>query len=307
MAHEKGIKPLNTNKTAIFSVVLLFAILLPVWGNESSINFDTSVSVDWRRAEISMQTSFNLAQAGLRLPTGRLMGEDILQRAWPRLFRPHLLSIRVDSVSSIRNLVERGNLSLQDLDNISRRAQSTPASLSHDMGSMIGRYTVSIEEISGRLLTHRWAEEPDRPLIPVPTADYTGIIIIADRELPVRGRHGQALVEPALFPRIWDTDMNLIYERNMLQPTGGNPALMLRYASAESILRPTPSGLEGELAALVGPRPLRVFAREVFGVYPTDPVIDRDDAMRILSSDNNRRLLREGRVVLVLNAAMLGH
>jgi len=286
------------------ALFLFLAALFPAWGNESAINFTVSTSVDWQRGELYAQTSFNLAQAGLRLPAGRLMGEDILQRAWPRLFRPQLLSLRVDSNSTIEDLIERGELSLQDMDNISRRARKTPPSFSADMATMIGRYTVFVEEISSLLIRHRRIFEPVRPLIPVPTVDYTGIIIIADRELPVRGRNATALVEPGLLPKIWDTNMNLIHERGMVDPAR---ILMVRYADAESIFRPTPSGLEGELAALVGPRPARIFAREVFGIYPTDPVIDHRDALRILSSDNNRRLLREGRVVIVLDAGMLGN
>jgi hypothetical protein len=34
-------------------------------------------------------------------------------------------------------------------------------------------------------------------------------------------------------------------------------------------------------------------------------VIDREDALKILSSENNRRLLMEGRVALVLNETKL--
>jgi len=286
------------------ALFLLLAALFPAWGNESAINFTTSASIDWQRGELSAQTSFNIAQAGLRLPAGRLLGEDILQRAWPRLSRPHLLSLRVDSNSTIRSLIERGELSLQDVDTISRRARKTPPSLSADMANMIGRYTVYVEEISSLLIRHRHTFEPVRPVVPVPTVDYTGIIIIADRELPVWGRHAASLVEPSLFPKIWDTNMNLIYERGMVDP---DRILMVRYAAAESIFRPTPSGLDGELAALVGPRPARIFARGVFGIYPTDPVIDHNDALRILSSDHNRRLLREGRVVIVLDGTRLGN
>jgi len=290
------------------ALALFLAALLPLspWASESHVHFDVSASVDWRSGELFAQTSFNLAQAGLRLPSGRLMGEDVLQRAWPRLSRPYLFSIRVDSEFTVGDLVERGEISLRDIDSISRNARMTPPSLSPDMTSMTGRYTVSLEELGGLLVRHRRAAEPDRPLIPVPAADYTGIIIIADRELPVRGRHGTALIQPGLFPRIWDTQMNLIFERNMTDPLVLNGALIVRYAAPESVLRPTPSGLEGELAAFAGPRPLRIFAREAFGIYPTDPVIDRSDALRILSSDNNRRLLREGRVVLVLDAGQLG-
>jgi hypothetical protein len=170
---------------------------------------------------------------------------------------------------------------------------------------MTGRYTMLMDRISALFTRHRQPIQPPRPLIRAQSADYSGIIIIADGELPVHGRRGQALVEPCIFPKIWDTEMNLVYERNMLNPDSVTGNRMVRYTARESIFRPSPSGLEGELAALVGHNPLRILAREVFGANPTDPVIDREDALKILSSENNRRLLREGRVVLVLNEAKL--
>jgi hypothetical protein len=46
-------------------------------------------------------------------------------------------------------------------------------------------------------------------------------------------------------------------------------------------------------------------ARGLFGVLPTDPVIDREDALLILSSENNRKLLNEGRIVIVLDKKQL--
>jgi hypothetical protein len=50
---------------------------------------------------------------------------------------------------------------------------------------------------------------------------------------------------------------------------------------------------------------LRIIASGIFGVRPTDPIIDRDDALLIISSENNRRLLREGKVVIVLDDSVI--
>ena len=286
-----------------FAGALLAALFLSntAWSQENQVRFVTSGSVNWLQKEMNAQVSFDLAQAGIKLPAGRLMGEETLSEAYPRLLRPHILSIKLDSGSLVRNLVDNGEISLEDIDRISLEAVEA-TSLSADLSQMIGRYTISVGRISSLLIKHRGALEPPRPLIPVQTADYTGIIIIATEELPVRGRRAQALAEPCLFPKIWDTGMNLIYERNMFE-SRDNP--MIRYALEENIFRPTPSGLDGELALLAGTNPLRILAREVYGIYPTDLVIDQSDALKILSSENNRRLLREGRVILVLNNAKL--
>jgi len=287
------------------SIALCFLILAvsSAWGQQAS--FNVSSSVDWIKGELYSEVSFDLAQAGVRLPTGRFLAEEILKDAYPELLRPNLLSLRLDSNTTVANLAERGELPLALLDSICLEAEKVPPSLSPDLKRMTGRYTMPMDRISALFTRHRQAIEPPRPLIRAQTADYTGIIIIADSELPVHGRRGQALVEPCIFPKIWDTDMNLVFERNMLGVEGQTGNRMVRYIARESIFRPSPSGLEGELAALLGPNPLRIIAREVFGLNPTDPVIDREDALKILSSENNRRLLREGRVALVLNETKL--
>jgi hypothetical protein len=290
------------NKKSIALYLLILAVL-PAWGQQAS--FNVSSSVDWVKGELYSEVSFDLAQAGVKLPTGRFLAEEILQDAYPELLRPNLLSLRLDSNTTVANLAERGELSLALLDSICLEAEKVPPSLSQDLKRMTGRYTMLMDKISALFTRHRQAIEPPRPLIRAQTVDYTGIIIIADSELPVHGRRGQALLEPCIFPKIWDTEMNLIFERNMLEPYGPTGNRMVHYIARESIFRASPSGLEGELAALLGSNPLRIIAREVFGVSPTDPVIDREDALKILSSENNRRLLREGRVALVLNDTKL--
>jgi hypothetical protein len=285
------------------ALCLLILAVFPIWGQQAS--FSVSSSVDWVKGELYSEVSFDLAQAGVRLPTGRFLAEEILNDAYPELLRPNLLSLRLDSNTTVANMAERGELPLALLDSICLEAEKVPPSLSPDLKRMTGRYTMLLDRISALFTLHRQAIEPPKPLIRAPSADYTGIIIIADSELPVHGRRGQALLEPCIFPKIWDTDMNLIFERNMLEPESPTGNRMVRYIARESIFRPSPSGLEGELAALLGSNPLRIIAREIYGVNPTDPVIDREDALKILSSENNRRLLREGRVALVLNETKL--
>ena len=291
------------NRPELLLIIALF--LLGTAGIEAQVRFDVSSSIDWTVRELDTLASFNLLQAGIRLPTGRSMGEEILRQSFARLVRANLLTIRVDSTSTVQDLVDRGEISLEELDRICLAAEKTPPSLSTDLSQMTGRYKVFMEKISARLLSHRRAIEPPRPLIPIHAADYTGIIIIANDTLPIHGRLSQALVVPCLFPKIWDTNMELVYERNMFDPGMKEESLMVRYTTPENIFRSTPSGLEGELDALVGPNPLRIFAREVFGVNPTDLVIDREDSLKILSTENNRSLLRDGKVALVLDEKTL--
>jgi hypothetical protein len=167
---------------------------------------------------------------------------------------------------------------------------------------MFSNYTVPITSISAALLRHDRPSQVSRTLNPVSTARYTGIIIIASDSLPVHGMRSSTLAIPCLFPKIWDSDMNLIYERSMLV-SHNNP--MVRYSTLPNIFQNNPSGLSSELQKVVGDRPLRIFARGVFGINPTDLIIDRIDAMQIIASEENRRLLSEGKVAFILDESVM--
>ena len=268
-----------------------------------------SALLDWEKGELEAVTNLDLSSTGIRFPSGRSQAEEILKEEYIGLIRPLLLSLQADSSSTVEELVHRGEFDLKDLDAICLGARMVPPAFSADLTRFSGRYTVTLSRLSAALVRHRQAGNVNRLIIPSPSANYTGIIIIADNPLPIHGRNTSSLVYPCLFPKIWDTNMNLIYERNLTDPalsgSGKNP--IVHYTQGENLFHPTPSGLAEDLIKVVGERPLRIFARSVFGICPTDPIIDTADAQLILSNENNRRLLQESKVVMVINDAMLKH
>jgi hypothetical protein len=293
---------------------LLLLLAFPAWAQPGTdpdgaglFKIDVSGSIDWETGELNTESSLNLASAGIRLPAGRIQGEEVLRGEYPRLLRPYILSLQADSSATVEDLLQKRELSLQELDSLIMEARKIPPSLSADLAQITGRYAIGLGRISAALTRHNRAGDPPRPLVPAPAADYTGIIIIADTELPIQGRNISSLAQPCLFPKIWDTEMNLIYDKNIADPgmLRSGERTMVRYAPRESIFRATPSGIDESLLPLVGANPLRILARRVFGVVPTDPVIDKDDAMTIISTENNRQLLKEGRVAFILNGSVL--
>jgi hypothetical protein len=264
-----------------------------------------SGAVEWDKMEMGAAVTLDLASANIKLPTGRTQAESMISAEYLRLIRPGILSLPVDSSSTIADLIQRGEFSFLRAENIALDAKATPPSLSPDLLSLQASYSVSLAGISADLIRHSRPTEIRRTLTPVPAPAYSGIIIFAAEELPVHGMKSAALPLPCLFPKIWDTDMNLIYERTMLEQGNSGQAVMVRYTPAESVLRPGPSGLSAEIAAFAGTNPLRILARGCFGIRPTDLIIDREDALLIISSEANRRLLREGKVVIVLNDGVL--
>jgi hypothetical protein len=290
-------------KTKCAILIILGMAVSAVLFGESLV--DIKGSVEWDKMEINVAVALNLGLAGIRFPTGRTQAEELINAEYPQLIRPSLLSIPVDSSSTVEDLINQGELSLNNIGNIVLTAKRVPPALSPDLSLLSASYTIDLNRIGAELIRHSHPIEIKRPLISVPAASYTGIIIIASKELPIHGKNTKSLVYPCVFPKVWDTRMNLIYERNMMEQEKARKIGIAQYASESSIFRPTPSGLSPELARVVGNNPLRIIARGVYGMRPTDPIIDREDALIILSSDENIRYLREGRVAIVLSERVL--
>ena len=277
-------------------------IILAATGVFAQTKIDISGTVEWDTMQIKAAVSLDLASAGIKLPAGRTQGESILSAGYLNLIRAGILDLQVDSSSTIRELVDRGELKLFEAEALAFNAQTIPPALSPDMKSMYSSYTITLTGVSSALLKHSRPAQVARTLNPVSSAQYTGIIIIASENLPVYSMKSTARAIPCLFPKIWDSDMNLLYERTMLLSHDNS---MVRYLPSENIFHKNPSGLSPELQEFVGDKPLRIFARGVFGINPTDLIIDREDAMLIISSEENRRLLSQGKVAIILDDSVL--
>jgi len=261
-----------------------------------------SGAIEWDKMEINAVVALDLASAGLKLPAGRTQGEAIIASEYLRLIRPEILNLQVDSSSTVADIVERGELSIFEVENYALQARAVPPALSPNFDSLLASYTLGIAGVRSALVRHSRLADIPRTLDPVHAPSYTGIIIIASESQPVHGTKSSALLQPCLFPKIWDSDMNLIFERNMYNQASGP---MAYYFPLKGIFAGGPSGLSREISAIVGERPLRIFARGVFGMKPTDPIINSEDALLIMSSESNRNLLREGRLVIIIDDSML--
>jgi hypothetical protein len=277
---------------------LLFLLSAAVYAQ----NIGVTGNLEWDKMEIQALVSLDLASANLRLPSGRTQGEEIIRSEYAKLIQSVILGIQADSSSTLADLVHRGEWSLAGAEEIVLNARAVSPFLSPDMRRLQAAYRINVEDISAALIRHNSPAEIRRTLTPLSEPAYTGIIIIASSPLPVHGMHSTATLVPCLLPKIWDTDMNLVYERNMLDKGKKTMAL---YAPRGSIFQIGPSGLSPEVTALAGDKPLRIIARGVFGDRPTDPIIDSADALRIISTEENRLLLREGRVVIIVDESTL--
>jgi hypothetical protein len=246
-------------------------------------------SVDWKTRVLSMDVELDLAAAGLRLPEARLQAERMVERDLPGLAKDAVLALQADSYRSVGDAVADGSFDSESLVALAGLAKRQFSSFSRDMRKFLASYSLDIDAVASLFLSGASPSPIRSPLDARPARAYSGIIIYAKGELPVHGEDVDDRAEPCLFPRVYDSGMNLILDKSLVLPDSLAKGGVLGYAS----------GIGVEAGERVGSDPLRVMAIELFGDKRTDFIISREDALRILSSPGNRELLRRGRVVVV--------
>jgi hypothetical protein len=279
------------------TAAIILAALLPLASQEAAPRsaYEARSSVDWRERALRVEVQLDLAAAGLRMPEGRLAAERMMERDLPGLAKDAVFALQADSHRTVEDAVADGSFEPGRLVALSDLARAERKSFTKDMRKFTAAYSLSLDLVASLFLGGAEPSPIRAPLEERPTRDYTGIVIYAKGSLPVHGEGVDGVAAPCLFPRIYDGDMRLVLDRTMVVPEvlarAGPSGGVLGYAS----------GLGVEAGERVGGDPMRVMAVELFGDDRTDYVISREDALRILSSPADRELLRQGRVVVVLD------
>ncbi|MEE0998372.1 MAG: OmpA family protein [Treponemataceae bacterium] len=264
-----------------FSTVLLF-----------SQNITSSNNVDWTSSIFSSELMLDIEAEGIRMPSERNAATSKIVTNLPALEKDALLSLYADSAFSIGDMVLQNTVTFENISKVITQGKRTSGVLSSNMKFMTIFHNFSLKDISALLVKHNTPYTPNIPIETVSSRSYSGIIIDARGILSVQGEFVTSEAYPCLFPKIWDETMDLLYEKNMVDSEIAKVQGIVNYAWSDD---------ESSYQHIVGKDPLRISARKVFGANRTDPVISRTDALKILSVPENLQLLKEGKVVILLD------
>jgi hypothetical protein len=256
--------------------------------------YSVSGSLDWSSYSLKASISLDVASAGLRLPSGRSQAESMIRDEAPRLLRDKLLSLQIDSRRDLAEAIASGDVSLESMTDLLEASQAGKSAFSADFRSFTCEYSVSLLGILALLVRHSRAGAQSAVLDYRPTKGYSGIVIYASGPLPVHGEFKSDAFKPSFFPRVWDEKMNLVFERNMVDPTAAKGGGIVAYRE---------KGDTGIMEDRVGGEPLRVMAVGIFGIDHCDLLISREDALLIQTNSQNRGLLAAGKVIIVIDKA----
>lgn len=282
-------------------ILLLLLVVATAAGAQHALDTVTS-TVDWSTGVLEVTVERPLAAREARGPGAVSETQRSIRRDAVAIITPILADIRYDSRRTIADLIAEDESLISRLEHAAADARATDARASADLRSAVVTFRVDLHTaLGGRFIAH------DRP-VPVPsvlgwvaTTEYTGIVIYAAGELPVFGTAERAHAEPALFPGIYYVSQTDSLLFRLAEADHLDPAQLASGGAVGYTSDPLFTGFGDR----VGRRPLRILATALFGTLPTDVVLSEADARRIMASEHNRALIREGRVVIVLDEERL--
>jgi hypothetical protein len=254
-----------------------------------------SSAMNWTAGSLTMEVTRQLDASIPSTVRAKQDAETDLEERLPKFLARAVAPLQVDSSHTLGDLLGADPALFARFSALDLGARRDQLFLSQDFGSLIARYTLPLFGQQGMVVPLLPAQGTPlhRRLGYVPTRKFTGLLIYATGLLPEAGTGRMVAARPALFPRIWDEQMNLVLEKGMCSPDA-----LARWGMVGYALRP-----EEDAATLrAGTLPLRLAARGVFGDSPTDIVIPTDGARQLLTLAENRELLREGRIVIVYDS-----
>lgn len=262
---------------------------------QSDRTISSESSIDWTTKTFYSTLSLT-SQSGEVNPSARTGMVNQINTRLPSLIKDPLLSLYVDSANRLSDIVLENTITLEELTEIINNGYSRPAVFTTDMKSISVKHEFNLEEVGSLMVLHNTPYTSTLSIETVASRPYTGIVIDARGILPVQGEFVESQAEPCFFPKVWDETMDLIYERNMMNADLAKIQGIVSYSWSED---------ESLYRDIVGLDPMHISARKVFGANRTDPVISRKDALRILSVPENLELLRQGKVVILLDEDVL--
>lgn len=274
--------------------ILIFIIFcsaaLYLFAKEPVIQAESEIN--WISRTFQTKISYDTNQNDFEMPSGKKTAASSIKTKMPQLIQPSLLALYSDSAKYVSDSVVDNMLSLDQLTDFIMNGTKTADIFSRTTHSINTTNTLKIDELGKILIRHKTAYPPEEPIDVVPSRKFTGIVIDARGTFPVHGEYVSSNVNPAFFPQIWDDEMTLLYERNMVEPDVIKNEGLVVYDFSNEMSR---------YESRVGSDPLYIKATQVYGRNRTDPIIKHSDALKILTMAENRKLIRDGKVVILLD------
>jgi len=281
-------------RIAIFLFLLLGLPSDSLWAQQEGLR--VFERMDWQEGALILEIAMAMEPRQFN-PGSRFEVEREIERLLPGLFMSAAVQIPFDSYRTIGDRVKEDRQLFRQLESTAAASCTKRDSrVRADLQEILLSYRFPMYGEGGFanvFVTHNQAVPVRRKLGFVPTRNFSGLIIYARGELPAHGKDIRQKIQPAVFPSLYDEQMNLVLSVEMCDPESLKRWGMAAYTDSDD---------DSAFLQRVGAVPLRTVARGVFGINATDLLLPREAVDRLLARQANRQMLSEGRILIVVDA-----
>ena len=283
-------------KLHLIYIFLVFTQILPLYANSTPVQLEAKSKINWIKKEFTSNINLDIDKTNIAFPQGKNVVLNKIQQKLPLLIKDPLLTINVDSENKLLDVILDQELSYKQVENIISSSKCTIGRFTNKSSIYSTDHNIDVTQISSLLVKHKTPYKLQKPINYVSSKKYTGIIIDARGTLPVHGEFVQDKVNPCLFPKVYSSDMELFYEKNMVDSVKSKESGIFNYDYSDNLEK---------YINLIGNEPLYIVAQKTFGQNRSDLIIKNEDALKITSIAENLNLIKEGKVVILLEKEKL--
>jgi hypothetical protein len=278
--------------------MVLFLIVSFFFFSVSFVSVDTisvQKEIDWEKGVLYLNITKPIETEDERQPDGRYITEMRIREMMPDIFLSYALELHVDSYNTLGDMLDKERQSIKSLNKIIGQGKKEYACLSEDLNNIKIKYSYPFfgeNGIATAFIWHSLANPVNRKLGFIPSRKYTGLIIYAKGEYMSHGKDISVRLEPALFPTLYDKEMNVILDKHMCVPD---------YLKQWGMVLYTDSTDEIPFTRRIGLDPLRTIAEGIFGKHNGDIILPEDAVNKLICRQENRQMLQEGRILIILD------
>ncbi len=278
----------------LLNALFISLLLLSAQPLFSQYYIEKKTDVSWETGDILLYATATIPDSAANLASTRFQISESIDRGLASIELEAFEGIFLDSLHNLSEAFTANREKLVEFDALALTKSRVSSSMSLDLSSVTNTYKFNIfEDLIPILIDHKKPEPVPDILNWEPTASFSGIVIYAAEPLPYYGESETGILQPAVFPKIFSTGMELAASASMADP---------EYLKKWGFVLYTDSIDERKFEERIGLYPLRTVAESIFGNNHTDILIPAEAVRKLLYNKDNRRLIREGRIMIIIGS-----
>ena len=281
-------------------LVALVLLLTPGFGFASSgepasppPTFTSEGSWDWETGVFTLTLKTPLpTDVESSPPKRRYLAEREVERLVPQEFVRRAADLPVASGKTLAEVMAKDPVVEAGVAQLGENLKFVSSRVDEDYTTLEMVWSVGLWSSLAPLLLEGKEPNPVPELVKwAPSRDFSGLVIFAMGDLKWRGTGLTAPWQPSLSFRLLNPRGEVVFD-----PSMADPAFVEKWGQAGTSLS---RFNEDRWRERIGFDPLRIVARGVWGARPGDLILSDSDWDRLLSRAANRKLLAEGRVLIL--------